>query len=73
LFQRLEYGRSNGSRPVFDIRLPEPAVVVDFSGSRTVDPERECELLVEMPGGRGWVLESAQSVFVSGESSAQQY
>ena len=73
LFQRLGYAPVDdplrGSRPVFDIRLPEVAEVVDFAGSRRVDPNTQCEILVDTYGGRQWVRDWAQSVFVAGPGS----
>jgi hypothetical protein len=73
LFQRMGYAPVDdplsGCRPVFDIRPPAVAEVADFAGSRRVDPDTQCEILVEAYGGRQWVRDWAQSVFVAGPKS----
>ena len=72
LFQRLGYTPVDdplkGIRPVFDIRVPAADEVVDFAGSRRVDPDTQCEILVEAYGTRQWVRDWAQSVFVAGHN-----
>jgi hypothetical protein len=69
LFQRLDSAAAGdpreGCRRVFDIRLPVAVEVVDFAGRRPVDPETECEVLVEEYGSKQWVRDWAQSVFVA--------
>jgi hypothetical protein len=55
-----------GCRQVFDIRPPLVAEVVDFAGRRPVNPDTECEVLVEAYGTKQWVRDWAQSVFVAG-------
>lgn len=71
LFQRLgpipASDPTTGCRPVFDIRPPVVLEVVDFAGRRRVNPDTECEVLVEAYGTKQWVRDWAQSVFVAGD------